>query len=328
MQLGLATLCSRLLPIVRQSIYDSVDITDQNILHLLRTSRQLEFTNLAGTRSVDITLPYSNKLNNVAAYIEVASKLRPFSLYTFCSSPDYHSDMKAILAAFDVCRLSQATVPSQWAGELIRRAFPTLRSLSILAHPLSGSVVGGFDFSEGSPNSIPLTLLSLETFGQSEFELPHNFRRFLRACDHLETLGLYVENGRVADKIVKLCGRNLLDLEIDSPRLDDWISTVTLATSCPRLRALRLSVDMILRLQPYPPTLRKLAFIGVSVEKTARILSALRSPGSLPKLSFLRVAFSEDDWEADSEEAIFNMKELAAECERQGISFDGEIEHY
>lgn len=311
----LATLCKALLPVIRECLYNDIRVTDRNIAKLLSTSRQLAYSNLSNVQYISFERSTVKGNMNEAMYAEMAAHLRPVSLRMSIQLKE------TTLEKVDVSRLRRLSCSTNapGLGSLLQRASG---SLGILTLSLDRDEQH-FSFPEGSASMTALKRMKLDDSSFSA--IPRDFFSFLTACTQLSRLYIYSQEPAVVDRIVKLCGHTLTTLEalIQTLRPYSHIET-SLAKHADRLETLRLHTVQHLFLSPYPATLRRLECHAASVAMAAIVLKALKKPNALPPISFLCVQVACEVLEYEGDRATAIITKLAAECQRQGITFSSE----
>lgn len=314
---GLATLCSQCRSIVRECTYERVTITDRNIANLLRTSRVLRYSNLALTRSVDIPRAMSGRDTTIALR-EILNHTRPVEL-SLCDDPL----SEGIFDNFDSTRLRQVSSPLRVMGSVARRSSTTLESLVVEV----GRNNEDFDFPDESPAMTKLRNLEIKDFFPATMQtIPKAFFRFVRSCGTLSRLSLYTDDPELSEKILALCGQTLVELDIYINDLYTYRNpTFNLSTYTSRLELLYSLNTDILRLQPFPRSLRKLDFRTVYQDELDGILSDLRSTAVLHRPRTLSIHITSDDMVSQTEVAAL-VADILKECKRQDISLEVEYE--
>lgn len=316
---GFATICSQILPVVRERLYSKVAMTERNLPALLRTSRQLAYSNLRSARTVQLGNDWEHSGTLDEALVdEAATHLQPVKLYL------HHSISEASLDRIGVQNLTRLEGSFDRVGRITQRASATLQNLrtELPYNRITSTCPGDF------PPMVALRYLDLEDNSVDSATLHEGFSRFLRSCVSLSSLHLQVESAPHVEAILSICGSTLTELQIfgffvhPSPTLSTSLAALT-----SQLRTLRLISIAPIFLMPYPTTLQKLEFCSVSVGTAASVLSALKARGTLPNISHLYLEFDEDDEERLGEEAENVMAEISLECRKQSITFECEF-HY
>lgn len=225
----------------------------------------------------------------------------------------------------DMTRLRSFTGCVEAAGIAAQLASTTLERLTIT----SGYHNQRFNLPEPAPTMTALRQLAFpEIILMSVSSLPVDLPRFLASCVMLSTLSMYTEDANIVERLVQLCGKTLIELEISIGAYDSsWTSSTSLSVCTPQLQVLRLEAIGTFFLQPFPQSLRRLELAWVYLTSCADILADFRVSTYLQALSFLRISLENAQYEDDIDEeeeraADLAIVEISKECWRRGIVFD------